>query len=111
MGCEFRLPGVLLLYLPSHLGGCNVMYQGNLAVRTEELGQRQNASEDRAARENLALLYQGLLTGIVGLQSERQHIPDGESFRKRTKATLQEIELVAASAGYDVPDVKDTHFA
>ena len=74
-------------------------------------GPAQAFNEDRAARENLALLYQGLLTGIVRLQSQRQRISDGESFRKRTKATLQEIELVAASAGYDVPDVKDTHFA
>jgi len=60
---------------------------------------------------NLALLYEGLLTGIVRLQSSRQHIPDGESFRKRTKATLAEIENVAVSAGYDQQDVRDTHFA
>src|SRR5438874_2725117 len=60
---------------------------------------------------NLALLYEGLLTGIVRLQASRQRIPDGESFRKRTKATLQEIEHVAISADYDGQDVRDTHFA
>jgi type VI protein secretion system component VasF len=27
------------------------------------------------------------------------------------KATLQEIEQVAASAGYDAPDIRDAHFA
>src|SRR6516162_7759026 len=60
---------------------------------------------------NLALLYEGLLTGIVRLQASRQHISDGESFRKRTKATLNDIEHVAVPAGYDGQDIKDTHFA
>ena len=60
---------------------------------------------------NLALLYEGLLTGIARLQAGRQHIQDCESFRRRTKATLQEIEQVAATAGYDGSDVRETHFA
>jgi type VI secretion system protein ImpK len=67
--------------------------------------------ETLSSKENLALLYQGLLTGIVRLQSQRQRVSDGESFRKRMKATLQEVEQVAVTAGYDVRDVKDTHFA
>jgi type VI secretion system protein ImpK len=61
--------------------------------------------------ENLPLLYQGLLTGIIRLKGQRQHLPDGESFRRRTKATLQEIERVAIAGGYDGRDVRDTHFA
>jgi len=61
--------------------------------------------------ESLALLYQGLLTGIVRVQAQRQHITDGESFRRRTKATLQEIERVAIASGYEGRDVRDTHFA
>ncbi len=61
--------------------------------------------------ENLALLYQGLLTGIARLQAGRQHITDGESFRRRTKAALQEVERDAVAAGYDREDVRDTHFA
>ena len=60
---------------------------------------------------NLAILYEGLLTGIARLQASRQHISDGESFRKRTKATLNDIEHVAIPAGYDAQDIKDTHFA
>jgi type VI secretion system protein ImpK len=84
-------------------------------MQTDErrgLGQEVAGSADPSpAQENLALLYQGLLTGIVRLQSQRQRIADGESFRKRTKATLQEVEQVAVAAGYDVRDVKDTHFA
>ena len=68
-------------------------------------------AEPAESAENLALLYQGLLTGITRLKAQRQHLADGETFRKRTKATLQEVERVAVSSGYDVRDVKDTHFA
>jgi len=67
--------------------------------------------EPSGGTENLALLYQSLLTGIIRLKGQRQHIADGESFRKRTKATLQEVERVAVGTGYDVRDVRDTHFA
>lgn len=70
-----------------------------------------NVREGSVSLENLALLYQGLLTGIVRLQTERQRISNGESFRKRTKATLEEVEQVAISSGYDGRDVRDTHFA
>jgi len=82
-----------------------------------------NESDDRAngARErdevaslqsgNLALLYDAILTNIVRLQASRQQIPDVESFRKRIKATLQEIEHVTVPAGYDIQDIRDTHFA
>ena len=68
-------------------------------------------AEPSGAAENLALLYQGLITGIIRLKGLRQHISDGDTFRKRTKATLQEVERVAVSNGYDVRDVRDTHFA
>ena len=61
--------------------------------------------------DSLALLYQSLLTGIVRLKSERQHITDSESFRRRSKAALQEVERVAAAAGYESRDVRDTQFA
>src|SRR5215468_272290 len=76
--------------------------------RTEEL---KAAIEPSPGTENLALLYQGLLTGIVRMQSGRQRISDGESFRRRTKATLQEVEQLAVGAGYDSRDVKDTQYA
>src|ERR1700749_2592689 len=72
---------------------------------------RKESGEALSSFENLALLYQGLLTGITRLQTERQHITNGESFRRRTKAALQEIERVAGTASYDANDVRDTHFA
>jgi type VI secretion system protein ImpK len=68
-------------------------------------------ADQPGSADNLALLYQGLLTGIIRLKTQRQQIPDSETFRRRTKATLQEVERVAVGAGYDVRDVKDTHFA
>jgi type VI secretion system protein ImpK len=73
--------------------------------------QEGRGGESPGSGENLPLLYQGLFTGIVRLQGQRQRLPDGESFRRRTKATLQEIERVAVAGGYDVRDVRDCHFA
>ncbi len=60
---------------------------------------------------SLALLYQGLLTGVVRMQAGRQHVADGETLRRRTKAALQEVERDAMVAGYDGKDVRETHFA
>jgi type VI secretion system protein ImpK len=86
-----------------------------MATELDEVARRardaKEAGEGPSASGNLALLYEGLLTGIVRLQASRQHISDGESFRKRTKATLNEIEHVAIPSGYDGQDIKDTHFA
>ena len=76
--------------------------------RSEEL---KEAAETPHPSENLALLYQGLLTGIVRMQAGRQRITDGESFRRRTKSALQDVEREATAAGYDGEDIRDTHFA
>ncbi|HEY7389721.1 MAG TPA: DotU family type IV/VI secretion system protein [Bryobacteraceae bacterium] len=73
--------------------------------------QDRKGADPGGSSENLPLLYQGLLTGIVRLKGQRQRLPDSESFRRRTKATLQEIERVAVAGGYDSRDVWDTHFA
>jgi type VI secretion system protein ImpK len=72
---------------------------------------KEAAGEGMHPSENLALLYQGLLTGIVRLKARRQHITDAESFRRRTKATLEEVERVAVAAGYEGRDIRETHFA
>src|SRR5258708_4502459 len=61
--------------------------------------------------ENLALLYQGLLTGIVRVQARRQQVTDAESFRRRMIGGLQDVERDALSAGYDGSDIRETHFA
>jgi type VI secretion system protein ImpK len=61
--------------------------------------------------ERLALLYQGLLIGVVRVKSQRQRISDAEAFRRRTRATLQEVERLAIAGGYVGDDVRNTHFA
>lgn len=76
-----------------------------------DVRDRRDIAEKQGPSENLALLYQGLLTGIVRLQSRRQYIAEAEPFRRRTKAALQEVERDAVAAGYDAHDVRDTHFA
>ncbi len=79
---------------------------------SEPSGKSKNEREERSARgENLALSYQGLLTGIVRIQSGRQHITDAETFRTRTKAALEEVQRDAIKAGYDGSDIRETHFA
>jgi type VI secretion system protein ImpK len=86
-------------------------------MKTHSAAQTQRAKNARPAGEsspssgNLALLYEGLLTGIVRLQAQRERISDAESFRRRTKATLQEIEQLATGNGYDARDIRETHFA
>jgi type VI secretion system protein ImpK len=81
----------------------------NEADVRRKTGERRN--EDLPAGGNLALWYDSILTSVVRLQSSRQSVPDIETFRKRIKSTLQEIEQVAISAGYDGHDIRDTHFA
>lgn len=76
------------------------------AAETKRGRESQSGSTD-----NLALLYQGLLTGIIRVKSLQQRITDAEAFRRRTKGTLQEVERVAIATGYDGRDVKDTHLA
>src|ERR1700724_666456 len=61
--------------------------------------------------DTLALLYQNILTGIVRIQAGRQPLTDVETFRKRMKAALQEVEREANVAGYSSGEVRDGEFA
>lgn len=61
--------------------------------------------------ENLALLYQGVLTAIVRVQSGRQPVADPNSFRKRIRDVLVEIEREALRSGYSAQDISDTTYA
>ena len=67
--------------------------------------------ERSGSGENLALAYQGLLTGIVRIQSGRQHVTDAETFRKRTQAALEEVQRDGVKLGYESSDIRETHFA
>ena len=85
------------------------MTGSSVPTRNEE--REANVPEASRSSENLALLYQGLLTGIVRLQSRRQHISDAEAFRRKTKAALQQVEKDAVASGYDAADIRETHYA
>lgn len=62
-------------------------------------------------RESLALLYQGILTAIVRIQSGRERISDANAFRKRIRDVLFEIEREAIRVGYSSQDISDTTYA
>jgi type VI secretion system protein ImpK len=61
--------------------------------------------------DTLALLYQNILTGIVRIQAGRQPLTDVETFRRRMRAALQEVEREASAAGYGSAEFRDAEFA
>src|SRR6478672_13629353 len=62
-------------------------------------------------RENLALLYQGLLTGVVRIHSGRQPLVNADMFRRRTKEALAEVTREAMKRGYAAEHTIETDFA
>lgn len=63
------------------------------------------------AGDNLALLYQGVLTSIVRMQSGRQAAADANAFRKRIQDALAEVTREAIHAGYAEEDLNKTNHA
>jgi len=61
--------------------------------------------------DNLALLYQGMLTGIVRIQAGKQPIGDPKSFQRRMEDLLAEIQREAIKIGYRQQEIDDAHFA
>jgi type VI secretion system protein ImpK len=61
--------------------------------------------------DRLALLYEGILTATVRVQTRRQQVQDPENFRARMKQALREIASAAARKGYSADDVQEAHFA
>ena len=61
--------------------------------------------------DTLALLLQGIFTGIVRIQAGKQPLSDLETFRRRMKTALQEVEREAMGAGYSNQDLRDAQFA
>src|SRR5262245_54056341 len=76
------------------------------SVRSKDAKERDDAL---LGQGSLASLYDSILTSIVRIQASRQQIQDAESFRRRIKSTLQEIEQISVSAGYDGRDIRDAH--
>lgn len=61
--------------------------------------------------ENLALIYQEVLTAIVRLRGNRQAVSDPNAFRHYTREALKTAARQALASGYDADDVKCTTFA
>lgn len=61
--------------------------------------------------ENLALLYQGILTGIVRVQSGRQPIQDAPAFRRRMKEAFHQIERDGVKSNFNADDVRQANYA
>lgn len=66
-----------------------------------------HASAPNSATGNLALIFQELFTAIVRLQSNRQSIPDAESFRQHIRDAVRKAAQEARTpAGYTHEDIK-----
>jgi len=61
--------------------------------------------------DRLALLYEGILTATVRVQTGRQQVQDPDNFRTRMKQALREIASAAARKGCSVEDVQEANFA
>jgi type VI secretion system protein ImpK len=70
-----------------------------------------STSTAAARRENLALLYQGLFTGIVRIQQGRQPISNADMFRRRMKEALAEVAREAIKRNYAAEHTVETDFA
>jgi type VI secretion system protein ImpK len=76
------------------------------------LPQQPEAAEKPTPKlERLALLYEGILTATVRVQTARQQVQDPENFRTRMKQALREIGATAARKGYSAEDVQEANFA
>ncbi len=63
------------------------------------------------ARENLALIYQEVLTAVTRFRSNRQAAADATVFRSQMKAAIRAAESTATSSAYPVEDTRLATFA
>ena len=61
--------------------------------------------------ENLALIYQEVLTAVERLRANRQGVTDAGAFRHHTRAALKTAASQALAAGYPSDDTKYVTFA
>jgi len=84
---------------------------GQQTVITPAPGVGSVAYATAAARSNLALIYQEILTAITRLRSNRQAVTDAGSFRNQIKAAIAAAESEATRKGYAPDDVRLATFA
>ena len=68
-------------------------------------------SADTRRPENLALLFQDVLTAIVRLRANRQGVTDANAFRHHMREALKTAASQALAAGYTADDTKHATFA
>jgi len=71
----------------------------------------QNAPANVRRPENLALIFQEVLTAIERLRANRQGVTDANAFRHHTLEALRNAASQALAAGYNADDVKLASFA
>jgi type VI secretion system protein ImpK len=75
-----------------------------------ERGAKEPLAGSRDA-DRMALLYEGLLTAIVRVQSGRQQLQESDAFRAKTKDALKDIAQIATRRGYAKEDIQEANFA
>jgi len=68
-------------------------------------------SADTRRPENLALLFQDVLTAIVRLRANRQGVTDANAFRHHMREALKTAASQALAAGYTAEDTRHATFA
>ncbi len=74
-------------------------------------GAQTVAPPTPSLRENLALIYQEILTAITRFRSNRQSVTDANSFRNQIKGAINVAEAEATRRGYVNEDVRLGTFA
>jgi type VI secretion system protein ImpK len=74
-------------------------------------GASQTTDPRSRRRENLALVYQEILTVIVRIRSNRQVVTDVEAFRANMRGVLKKAEQEAVAKGYTPEDARLATFA
>ena len=68
-------------------------------------------SADTRRPENLALIFQDVLTAIERLRANRQGVTDANAFRHHTREALKTAASQALAAGYTADDTRHATFA
>lgn len=78
---------------------------------TPPVGARQQQEVPQRRAENLAFLFQEILTVIVRLRAGRHAVQDAEVFRAQMREALRQVDQQARLRGYSSEDVKLAIFA
>jgi type VI secretion system protein ImpK len=70
-----------------------------------------SGSESAKRSDNLALLFQEILTVIVRLRANRQRVSDPTSFREQVRNALKVAEQEGLRRGYNLEDLRVATFA